>query len=52
MCPHHSQSKVTLSELNFMIDENENLLYNIYRRDAGVSEVRVDGTAYFLIGGK
>lgn len=35
-----------------LVDLKTQPSYNMYRRDACVSEVKVDGTAYFLIGGK
>lgn len=34
------------------VDFHYMFAYNSYRRDACVCEVKVDGTAYFLIGGK
>ena len=36
----------------YIVDFYYMFAYNISGRDACVSEVKVDGTAYFLIGGK
>lgn len=44
--------KTEAREKTISIDENVNWHYNMHRRDACESKVKVDGTAYFLIGGK